>query len=246
MALLCRSTGLLLKHISLTPTFISIAGGQYQYILVDKKGEKKNVGFIQLNRPKALNALCDGLMMEVGKVLDAFEADSEVGAIIITGSEKAFAAGADIKEMQNRTFQECYGGNFLAHWNRVSTVKKPVIAAVNGFALGGGCEFAMMCDIIYAGEKAQFGQPEIMLGTIPGAGGTQRLTRAVGKSLAMELVLTGDRISAQEAKQSAFELTLAEGNRLEKRLFHATFATEDRKEGMTAFVEKRKAAFQDK
>uniref|UniRef100_A0A8C2KQW4 Enoyl-CoA hydratase, mitochondrial n=2 Tax=Cyprinus carpio TaxID=7962 RepID=A0A8C2KQW4_CYPCA len=246
MSLLCRSTGLLLKHISLTPTFISVAGGQYQYILVDKKGEKKNVGFIQLNRPKALNALCDGLMMEVGKALDTFEADREVGAIIITGSEKAFAAGADIKEMQNRTFQECYGGNFLAHWNRVSTVKKPVIAAVNGFALGGGCEFAMMCDIIYAGEKAQFGQPEILLGTIPGAGGTQRLTRAVGKSLAMELVLTGDRISAQEAKQSAFELTLAEGNRLEKRLFHATFATEDRKEGMTAFVEKRKAAFQDK
>uniref|UniRef100_A0A672MYQ7 Enoyl-CoA hydratase, mitochondrial n=1 Tax=Sinocyclocheilus grahami TaxID=75366 RepID=A0A672MYQ7_SINGR len=245
MALLCRPTGLLLKHINLTPTFISIAGGQYQYILVDKKGEKKNVGFIQLNRPKALNALCDGLMMEVGKALDAFEADSEVGAVVVTGSEKAFAAGADIKEMQNRTFQECYGGNFLAHWNRVSTVKKPVIAAVNGFALGGGCELAMMCDIIYAGEKAQFGQPEILLGTIPGSGGTQRLTRAVGKSLAMEMVLTGDRISAQEAKQSAFELNLAEGNRLEKRLFHATFATEDRKEGMTAFVEKRKAAFQD-
>ncbi|KAA0717935.1 Enoyl-CoA hydratase, mitochondrial [Triplophysa tibetana] len=266
-------------------THISFAGGQYQYILVDKKGEKKNVGFIQLNRPKALNALCDGLMMEVGKALDTFESDGEVGAIVITGSEKAFAAGADIKEMQNRTFQECYGGNFLAHWNRVSTVKKPVIAAVNGFALGGGCELAMMCDIIYAGEKAQFGQPEIMLGTIPGAGGTQRLTRAVGKSLAMEMVLTGDRISALEAKQSglvskvvpaeqlvseaikcgekiaansklvsamakeavnaAFELTLAEGTRLEKRLFHATFATEDRKEGMTAFVEKRKAAFQD-
>uniref|UniRef100_A0A673FR98 Enoyl-CoA hydratase, mitochondrial n=1 Tax=Sinocyclocheilus rhinocerous TaxID=307959 RepID=A0A673FR98_9TELE len=282
MALLCRSTGLLLKHSKLLPSALAAtrqcsSGGQYQYILVDKKGEKKNVGFIQLNRPKALNALCDGLMMEVGKVLDAFEADSEVGAIIITGSEKAFAAGADIKEMQNRTFQECYGGNFLAHWNRVSTVKKPVIAAVNGFALH-------LCDVYH--QKAQFGQPEILLGTIPGAGGTQRLTRAVGKSLAMELVLTGDRISAQEAKQSglvskvfpvdqlvseaikcgekiagnsklvsamakeavnaAFELTLAEGNRLEKRLFHATFATEDRKEGMTAFVEKRKAAFQDK
>ncbi|XP_050982766.1 enoyl-CoA hydratase, mitochondrial [Labeo rohita] len=291
MALLCRSTALLLKHSKLLPSALAAtrqysSGGQYQYIVVDKKGEKKNVGFIQLNRPKALNALCDGLMLEVGEALDTFEADSEVGAIVITGSEKAFAAGADIKEMQNRTFQECYGGNFLAHWNRVSTVKKPVIAAVNGFALGGGCEFAMMCDIIYAGEKAQFGQPEILLGTIPGAGGTQRLTRAVGKSLAMEMVLTGDRISAQEAKQSglvskvfpadqlvseaikcgekiagnsklvsamakeavnaAFELTLAEGNRLEKRLFHATFATEDRKEGMTAFVEKRKAAFQDK
>uniref|UniRef100_A0A3Q0S0C4 Enoyl-CoA hydratase, mitochondrial n=1 Tax=Amphilophus citrinellus TaxID=61819 RepID=A0A3Q0S0C4_AMPCI len=259
--------------------------GNYEYILVEKRGEKKNVGFIQLNRPKALNALCDGLMKEVGRALDTFEADGDVGAVVITGNEKAFAAGADIKEMQNRTFQECYGGNFLAHWNRVSTVKKPVIAAVNGFALGGGCELAMMCDIIYAGEKAQFGQPEILLGTIPGAGGTQRLTRAVGKSLAMEMVLTGDRISAQEAKQSglvskvypvdqlvseaikcgekiagnsklvsamakeavnaAFELTLAEGNRLEKRLFHATFATDDRKEGMTAFVEKRKASFQD-
>uniref|UniRef100_A0A8C6KJ06 Enoyl-CoA hydratase, mitochondrial n=1 Tax=Nothobranchius furzeri TaxID=105023 RepID=A0A8C6KJ06_NOTFU len=260
--------------------------GQYEYILVEKRGEQSNVGFIQLNRPKALNALCDGLMLEMERALDAFEADADVGAIVITGSERAFAAGADIKEMQNRTFQECYGGNFLVHWNRVSTVKKPVIAAVNGFALGGGCELAMMCDIIYAGEKAQFGQPEILLGTIPGAGGTQRLTRAVGKSLAMELVLTGDRINAQEAKQSglvskiypvdqlvseavkcgekiaansklistmakeavnaAFELTLAEGNRLEKRLFHATFATDDRKEGMTAFVEKRKAHFKDK
>ncbi|TRY55419.1 hypothetical protein DNTS_034430 [Danionella cerebrum] len=286
MALLCRSARFLLKHSQLLPSALTAtrrctSGVEFQYILVDKKGENKNVGFIQLNRPKALNALCDGLMLEVGKALDAFENDGEVGAIVITGSEKAFAAGADIKEMQNRTFQECYGGNFLAHWNRVSTVKKPVIAA-----LGGGCEFAMMCDIIYAGEKAQFGQPEILLGTIPGAGGTQRLTRAVGKSLAMEMVLTGNRISAHEAKQSglvskvfpvdqlvseaikcgekiasnsklvsamakeavgaAFELTLAEGNRLEKRLFHATFATEDRKEGMTAFVEKRKAAFQDK
>ncbi|XP_074531926.1 enoyl-CoA hydratase, mitochondrial [Halichoeres trimaculatus] len=291
MAFLCRSAALLLKPSRAAPAALSAArlyssGGQYEYILVEKRGEKSNVGFIQLNRPKALNALCDGLMKEVGQALDAFEADGEVGAIVITGSDRAFAAGADIKEMQNRTFQECYGGNFLAHWNRVSTVKKPVIAAVNGFALGGGCELAMMCDIIYAGEKAQFGQPEILLGTIPGAGGTQRLTRAVGKSLAMEMVLTGDRINAQEAKQSglvskivpvdqlvseavkcgekiagnsklvsamakeavnaAYELTLAEGNRLEKRLFHATFATDDRKEGMTAFVEKRKASFQDK
>uniref|UniRef100_A0A8C7VFE7 Enoyl-CoA hydratase, mitochondrial n=1 Tax=Oncorhynchus mykiss TaxID=8022 RepID=A0A8C7VFE7_ONCMY len=217
----------------------------YEYILVEKRGENQDVGYIQLNRPKALNALCDGLMLELGKALDAFEADGTVGAIVLTGSDRAFAAGADIKEMQNRTFQECYAGNFLAHWNRVSTTRKPVIAAVNGFALGGGCELAMMCDIIFAGEKAQFGQPEILLGTIPGAGGTQRLTRAVGKSLAMEMVLTGDRITAQEAKQSAYELTLAEGNRLEKRLFHSTFATEDRKEGMTAFVEKRKANFKD-
>ncbi|XP_017268268.1 enoyl-CoA hydratase, mitochondrial [Kryptolebias marmoratus] len=291
MAFLCRSAALLLKPSRTAPVLLSAgrlysSGGQYEYILVEKRGESSNVGFIQLNRPKALNALCDGLMKEVGQALDTFEADAHIRAIVITGSDKAFAAGADIKEMQNRTFQECYGGNFLAHWNRVSTVKKPVIAAVNGFALGGGCELAMMCDIIYAGEKAQFGQPEILLGTIPGSGGTQRLTRAVGKSLAMEMVLTGDRINAQEAKQSglvskiypvdqlvseavkcgekiaansklvtamakeavnaAFELTLAEGNRLEKRLFHATFATDDRKEGMTAFVEKRKASFQDK
>ncbi|XP_067828695.1 enoyl-CoA hydratase, mitochondrial [Heptranchias perlo] len=261
------------------------AGAQYQYVLVEKKGEKNNVGFIQLNRPKALNALCEVLMKEVSQALDVFEDDPAIGAIVLTGSEKAFAAGADIKEMQNKTFQECYGGNFLSHWNRVSTAKKPVIAAVNGYALGGGCELAMMCDIIYAGEKAQFGQPEILLGTIPGAGGTQRLTKAVGKSLAMEMVLTGDRISAQEAKAAglvskiyspaqvveeaikcgekiasnsklitamakeavngAFELTLAEGNRLEKRLFHSTFCTNDRKEGMNAFVEKRKANFAD-
>jgi len=293
MALLCRTAAALLQSATRTlPVSASVAarhcttGSPYEYILVEKRGEKQNVGFIQLNRPKALNALCDGLMLEVGRALDAFEADGDIGAIVLTGSERAFAAGADIKEMQNRTFTECYGTNFLAHWNRVSVSKKPVIAAVNGFALGGGCELAMMCDIIYAGEKAMFGQPEILLGTIPGAGGTQRLTRAVGKSLAMEMVLTGDKINAQEAKQSglvskvvpvdqlvseaikcgekiaansklvsamakeavnaAYELTLAEGNRFEKRMFHATFATEDRKEGMTAFVEKRKAVFQDK
>ncbi|MGH0116723.1 UNVERIFIED_CONTAM: hypothetical protein FKN15_021271 [Acipenser sinensis] len=291
MAAFCKTAALLLQHTKTTSCALIAArtyssGGQYQHIIVDRKGEKQDVGFIQLNRPKALNALCDELMTEMGQALDAFEEDKQIGAIVITGSEKAFAAGADIKEMQNRNFQECYAGNFLAHWNKVSLVRKPVIAAVNGFALGGGCELAMMCDIIYAGEKAQFAQPEILLGTIPGAGGTQRLTRAVGKSLAMELVLTGDRISAQEAKLAglvskvypadqvvqeaikcgekiagnsklvcimakeaviaAFELTLAEGNRMEKRLFHATFATDDRKEGMTAFVEKRKAAFTDK
>lgn len=288
MSLWCRSAQLLrltAARSAVSSSRLCSSGGQYEYLVVEKRGQKSDVGFIQLNRPKALNALCDGLMKEVSRALDAFEADAGVGAIVITGSDRAFAAGADIKEMQNRTFQECYGGNFLSHWNRVSTVRKPVIAAVNGFALGGGCELAMMCDIIYAGEKAQFGQPEILLGTIPGAGGTQRLTRAVGKSLAMELVLTGDKMGAQEAKQSglvskvfpveqlvseavkcgekiaansklvsamakesvnaAFELTLAEGNRLEKRLFHATFATEDRREGMTAFVEKRKASFQD-
>uniref|UniRef100_A0A8C4THP0 Enoyl-CoA hydratase, mitochondrial n=1 Tax=Erpetoichthys calabaricus TaxID=27687 RepID=A0A8C4THP0_ERPCA len=251
-------------------------GTQYNYLIVDKRGENKNVGFIQLNRPKALNALCDGLMKEMNQALDAFENDAQVGAIIITGNEKSFAAGADIKEIaKQKPFRSVMG----------ETPFSLETESVNGFALGGGCELAMMCDIIYAGEKAQFGQPEILLGTVPGAGGTQRLTRAVGKSLAMEMVLTGDRISAKEAKESglvskifpveqlveealrcgekiannsklvcamakeavnaAFELTLTEGSRFEKRIFHATFATDDRKEGMTAFVEKRKANFKD-
>nr|XP_033799283.1 enoyl-CoA hydratase, mitochondrial [Geotrypetes seraphini] len=261
------------------------AGSSYQYILVEKKGEHQNVGLIQLNRPKALNALCDGLMTEVIQAAESFEKDPGIGAIVITGNEKAFAAGADIKEMENKTFQECVMGDFLSNWSKVSGIKKPIIAAVNGFALGGGCELAMMCDIIYAGEKAQFGQPEILLGTIPGGGGTQRLTKVVGKSLAMEMILTGDRISAQEAKQAglvskiypveklveeaihcgekiannsqlivsmgkeavngAFELSLTEGNKFEKKLFHSTFATVDRKEGMKAFVEKRAANFKN-
>ncbi|XP_058907857.1 enoyl-CoA hydratase, mitochondrial [Kogia breviceps] len=256
-----------------------------EYIITAKKGKNGNVGLVQLNRPKALNALCDGLIVELNQALQAFEEDPAVGAIVLTGGEKAFAAGADIKEMQNLTFQDCYSRKFLSHWDLLSRVKKPVIAAVNGYALGGGCELAMMCDIIYAGEKAQFGQPEILIGTIPGAGGTQRLTRAVGKSLAMEMVLTGDRISAHDAKQAglvskifpvetlveeaikcaekiasnskivtamakesvnaAFEMTLTEGIKLEKKLFYSTFATEDRKEGMSAFVEKRKASFKD-
>ncbi|NWU08973.1 ECHM protein, partial [Cephalopterus ornatus] len=172
------------------------AGSAFQYLLVQKTGAQKNVGLIQLNRPQALNALCEGLMAELQQALEAMESDPQVGAIVLTGSEKAFAAGADIKEMQNKTFQECYNGAFLEGWGKISVIRKPIIAAVNGYALGGGCELAMMCDIIYAGEKAQFGQPEILLGTIPGAGGTQRLARAVGKSLAMEMVLTGDRISA--------------------------------------------------
>ncbi|XP_063230608.1 enoyl-CoA hydratase, mitochondrial isoform X3 [Bacillus rossius redtenbacheri] len=255
----------------------------YEYILVEKKGEKQNVALITLNRPKALNALCDGLMKEVGDAVSRFEEDKSVGALVITGSEKAFAAGADIKEMQDHTFSVTASGNFLGHWSRVSQCKKPVIAAVNGYALGGGCELAMMCDVIYAGSKARFGQPEILIGTIPGAGGTQRLTRAVGKSLAMEMCLTGDQITAETAERrglvskvfpadqvvseavrlgekiaslsqlivslckdsvnTAYETSLQEGLKYEKRTFHGTFATNDRKEGMKAFIDKRPASF---
>jgi len=258
----------------------------YENILVETHGEKQNVGLIKLNRPKALNALCEALMTDIKAAVTDMEADSAIGCIVLTGSEKAFAAGADIKEMQPMEFPAVYSQNFLSHWDFIAHTKKPVIAAVNGFALGGGCEVAMMCDIIYAGSKAKFGQPEILLGTIPGAGGTQRLTHAVGKSKAMEMVLTGNFISAEEAKSiglvsqvfppeelvsetiklaekiasqsqvtvqmakeavnSAYELTLAEGLRFEKRLFHQTFGTADRKEGMSAFVEKRPASFTNK
>jgi len=259
--------------------------GTYQYLLVEKKGEKQNVALITLNRPKALNALCDGLMLDMQQALNTLEADTQIGAIVVTGSEKAFAAGADIKEMKDRDFVQVLSGNFLSHWSCVANTRKPVIAAVNGYALGGGCELAMMCDIIYAGEKAKFGQPEINLGTIPGAGGTQRLPRFIGKSKAMEMVLTGLPITAQEAEKcglvskvfpperlveeavkiaekiacqskiaaaickeavnTAYETTLHEGMHFEKRSFHATFATNDRKEGMTAFTEKRPAKFTD-
>uniref|UniRef100_A0A7E4VKM0 Probable enoyl-CoA hydratase, mitochondrial n=1 Tax=Panagrellus redivivus TaxID=6233 RepID=A0A7E4VKM0_PANRE len=250
-----------------------------EMIKVSRVGKDNKVGLITLNRPKALNALCAQLMDEVEATLIDFEKDDSIGAIVITGSERAFAAGADIKEMVDRKFADVYAGQFLSNWTKVANTKKPIIAAVNGFALGGGCELAMMCDIIYAGEKALFGQPEVNIGTIPGAGGTQRLTRAVGKSLAMELCLTGDRISATEALQRglvskvypaselvekaialgdkiaansplivqmakegvnrAFETTLQEGLLFERRLFHTTFATNDRKEGMSAFAEKR-------
>ncbi len=253
----------------------------FENILVERKGR---VGIVTLNRPKALNALCDALVRELGLALDDFEADSGIGAIIITGSEKAFATGADIKEMKDRSFIDVYGADFITvGWERVSQCRKPVIAAVAGFALGGGCEMAMMCDFIIAAETARFGQPEITLGIIPGAGGTQRLTRAVGKAKAMDLVLTGRMMDAAEAERAglvarvvpaeklmeeamaaaekiaamslpialmakesvnrAFETTLAEGIRFERRMFHATFATEDQKEGMSAFVEKRKPAF---
>jgi enoyl-CoA hydratase/carnithine racemase len=250
------------------------------YILFEKRGK---VGFIQLNRPKALNALCDDLMKQLSNALKGFENDPDVGAIVITGSEKAFAAGADIKEMQPLTYAGNLQSNFLSHWTDVSKCRKPIIAAVSGYALGGGCELAMMCDIIYASETAKFGQPEITLGTIPGAGGTQRLTRAIGKSKAMELCLTGYQIDAKEAEKSgliskvfpqaelvpaaiklaekiasfsqpivtlckeavnqSFESTLTEGNHFERRLFHSTFATNDQKEGMKAFAEKRPPQF---
>nr|XP_033327253.1 probable enoyl-CoA hydratase, mitochondrial [Megalopta genalis] len=257
----------------------------YDMIKVETTGEKKNIGLITLNRPKALNALCDGLMSEVNHAVSKFDKDDSIGAIVITGNEKAFAAGADIKEMQNNTYSQTVRGNFLTSWDAVSKTSKPVIAAVNGYALGGGCELAMMCDIIYAGDKAKFGQPEIAIGTIPGAGGTQRLTRAIGKSKAMEMVLTGNFITAEEAEKSglvskvvpadkllaetvklgekiashsqlivamakesvntAYETTLQEGLHFEKRMFHGTFATADRKEGMTAFIEKRTPNFKN-
>jgi enoyl-CoA hydratase len=253
----------------------------YQNILVETRGA---VGLITLNRPQALNALCDALIRELGSALDAFERDAAVGAVVITGSEKAFAAGADIKEMASKTFVDCYLEDFITNgWERITTCRKPIIAAVAGFALGGGCEVAMMCDTIIAAESAKFGQPEITLAIIPGSGGTQRLTRAVGKAKAMEMVLSGRMIDAAEAERSglvsrivpndklleealkladkiaaqsrpavlaakeavnrAFETTLAEGVRFERRLFHAMFATEDQKEGMAAFVEKRKPSF---
>jgi len=262
-----------------------ISSGNFEFLKLEKRGAKENVGLIQLNRPKALNALCDGLMREMAKALDIYQNDPDVGCIVITGSEKAFAAGADIKEMQPKNFTGVYKESFLGDWDVVARAKIPIIAAVNGYALGGGCELAMMCDIIYAGDRAKFGQPEILLGTIPGAGGTQRLTKAVGKSLAMEMVLTGDQIGAEDAlkaglvskvfpaaelvdqaiktaekissqshiitqmaKESvnaSFNSALDEGLRIEKRFFYNTFATEDRKEGMTAFVEKRPANFQN-
>ena len=247
---------------------------------------KDTYAIIQLNRPKALNALSDQLVRELGQTLDALEADPKIGAIILTGSEKAFAAGADIVEMKDKTYPATYLEDFITNgWERISTVRKPIIAAVSGFALGGGCEVAMMCDFIIAADTAKFGQPEITLGIIPGAGGTQRLTRAVGKAKAMEMILTGRMIDAAEAERAglvsrvvpaaellaeaekaaakiaglsrtsvlqakecvnkAFETTLAEGVRFERRIFQALFATVDQKEGMAAFVEKRPAVFKN-
>jgi enoyl-CoA hydratase len=256
----------------------------YETILTETRGP---VALITLNRPKALNALSAQLVKELSDALDGFEDDAAIGAIVITGSERAFAAGADIKEMQNKSFTEAYLQDFITKdWERVSRCRKPVIAAVAGFALGGGCELAMMCDFILAAETAKFGQPEITIGTMPGAGGTQRLTRFVGKSKAMEMCLTGRMMDATEAERiglvsrivpaaelideavktaekiagmsrpialmakesvnRAYETTLAEGVRFERRLFHSTFATEDQKEGMAAFVEKRPPKFQNR
>jgi enoyl-CoA hydratase len=255
----------------------------YQNIIVDKQGR---VGVITLNRPQALNALNMALKAELSKAIDDFEADDGVGCMLITGSDKAFAAGADIKEMADKTFIEAFLGNFAGTWDRASRARKPIVAAVAGFALGGGCELAMQCDLIIAADNAKFGQPEIKLGVIPGIGGTQRLTRAVGKAKAMELNLTGRMMDAKEAEASglvarvvpadklmeeamkvadtianmslpsvlaakeavnaAFETTLAQGVAFERRLFHSLFATEDQKEGMKAFIEKRRPNWKNK
>jgi enoyl-CoA hydratase len=252
----------------------------HQNIIVETKGR---VGLIRLNRPNALNALNSAMMVEIAAAVDAFEADAGVGCLVVTGSEKAFAAGADIKEMANMSYNDAFMGNFTATWDRLAHARKPVVAAVAGFALGGGCELAMQCDIIIAADTAKFGQPEIKLGVIPGIGGTQRLTRAVGKAKAMDLILTGRMMDATEAERSglvarivpaadlvaeamktadtiaamslpsvmaakeavnrAFEISLAEGVAFERRVFHSLFATEDQKEGMAAFVEKRPAKF---
>ena len=255
----------------------------FENILVTRQGP---VGLLTLNRPKAMNALCQALMSEVQVALDDFEKDAAIKVIVITGNEKAFAAGADIKEMASKTYIDCYKEDFVTrNWERVMKCRKPVIAAVSGYCLGGGCELAMMCDFIVASDTAKFGQPEITIGTLPGIGGSQRLTRLVGKSKAMEMCLTGRMMDATEAERAglaarifpasellaetlkiaqkiaefsspaammvkeavnaAYEMTLAEGLKFERRLFHASFATEDQKEGMSAFVEKRKAVFKD-
>ena len=256
----------------------------FENIIVEKKDA---VGVITLNRPKALNALSAALTRELETALIELDGDNSIGCMVITGSEKAFAAGADIKEMQSKSYMDAYLDDFITvAWEHIAKIRKPIIAAVSGYALGGGCEIAMMCDFIIAADNAKFGQPEITIGTIPGAGGTQRLTRFVGKSKAMEMCLTGRMMDAEEAERSglvsrvvpfeqlmdeclktaaqiavlsrpsvmmakesvnkAYEMTLAEGVKFERRLFHSTFATEDQKEGMSAFVEKRKANFKNR
>jgi enoyl-CoA hydratase len=255
----------------------------YETIITETSGR---VGIITLNRPQALNALNATLMGELNQALEAYDSDRGIGCIVITGSERAFAAGADIKEMSGLTYPDTYLDDFITSWDRVAARRKPIIAAVAGFALGGGCELAMMCDIIIAADTAKFGQPEIKLGVIPGAGGTQRLTRAIGKAKAMDLCLTGRMMDAAEAERAglvsrivpaadllqeamkaaeaiasmslpsvmtakesvnrAYETTLSEGLRFERRVFHALFATEDQKEGMAAFVGKRPPEFKQR
>ncbi|PZN58766.1 MAG: enoyl-CoA hydratase [Proteobacteria bacterium] len=255
----------------------------YETIITEKRGK---VGLITLNRPNALNALNSQVLAELLAATKAFDSDESVGAMVITGSEKAFAAGADIKEMQNKSYVDAFLQDFFAGWEEFTRTRKPIIAAVAGYALGGGCELAMMCDFIIAADNARFGQPEITLGVMPGMGGSQRLTRFVGKSKAMDMVLTGRMMDAAEAERSglvsrvvpveelvneavkaagkiaefslpavimakeavnrSYEVTLGEGLRFERRLFHSMFALEDQKEGMAAFVEKRKAQFRNK
>jgi enoyl-CoA hydratase len=255
----------------------------YETILIETRGK---VGLITLNRPKALNALNSQVLGEVVSALKRLDADAAVGAVVITGSEKAFAAGADIKEMQAKEYVEAYLEDFFVGWEELTRIRKPLIAAVAGYALGGGCELAMMCDFIIAADTAKFGQPEITLGVMPGMGGSQRLTRFVGKSKAMDMVLTGRMmdaaesercglasrvvpaadlvaeavkaaekiaefslpavVMAKEAVNRAFETTLAEGLRFERRLFHSMFALADQKEGMAAFSEKRKPRFRNR
>jgi enoyl-CoA hydratase len=255
----------------------------YQNIIVETRGK---VGLVRLNRPQALNALNAALLGELGAAVDGFEANPDIGCIVITGSDKAFAAGADIKEMATKSFMDAFMNDLAADWDRVARARKPVVAAVAGFALGGGCELAMHCDIVIAADNAKFGQPEIKLGVIPGIGGTQRLAHAVGKAKAMDLCLSGRMMDAAEAERAglvsrivplaslmdealktadtiasmslpalmlakeainrAFETTLAEGIRFERRAFHSLFATADQKEGMAAFIEKRPAKFTNK
>ncbi len=256
----------------------------YENIELEIRGR---VGLIRFNRPSALNALCAALVSELGHALDKLEADDDIGCVVLTGSDKAFAAGADIAEMADWTFMDVYLPDFITvGWERVAKCRKPVIAAVAGYALGGGCEMALMCDFILAGDNAKFGQPEITIGTLPGAGGSQRLARAVGKAKAMEMCLTGRMMDAEEAERAglvsriiptadlveeaiktaesiakmsrpvtymvkeavnrAFESSLAEGILFERRLFHSSFALEDRKEGMAAFLEKRRPNFENR
>jgi enoyl-CoA hydratase len=255
----------------------------YENILVETIGK---VGLIRLNRPKALNALNDQLMDELGSALQQFDADENIGCMVITGSDKAFAAGADIGAMAGYSYMDVYKGDYITrNWEQIRRIRKPLIAAVAGYALGGGCELAMMCDFIIAADSAKFGQPEIKLGTIPGAGGTQRLPRAISKAKAMDMCLTARMMDSAEAERAglvsrifpaeglvtetlaiaatiaamslpiammikesvnrAYESTLAEGIQYERRLFHSTFATEDQKEGMKAFIEKRLPSFRN-